>query len=84
MASAREAHGISERRRFGYRRLGLLLRREGVVMNHKRLRRLYCEERLQVRRRGGPQAGDRDALPDRFATSGEPALVAGLCLRRAG
>jgi putative transposase len=30
-----------------------LLRREGVLMNHKRLRRLYREERLQVRRRGG-------------------------------
>ena len=43
-----------ERRRFGYRRLGLLLSREGVVMNHKKLRRrLYAEERLQVRRRGG-------------------------------
>ncbi len=42
-----------ERRRFGYRRLGLLLRREGLVMNHKKLRRLYGEERLQVRRRGG-------------------------------
>jgi putative transposase len=41
-----------ERRRFGYRRLGLLLRREGVHMNHKKLRRLYREERLQVRRRG--------------------------------
>ena len=43
----------SERRRFGYRRLGLLLRREGVTVNHKKLRRLYREERLQVRRRGG-------------------------------
>lgn len=42
-----------ERRRFGYRRLGLLLRREGVLLNHKKLRRLYREERLQVRRRGG-------------------------------
>jgi putative transposase len=42
-----------ERRRFGYRRLGVLLRREGVVMNHKKLRRLYREERLQVRRRSG-------------------------------
>ena len=42
-----------ERRRFGYRRLGLLLAREGVRMNHKKLRRLYAEERLQVRRRGG-------------------------------
>jgi len=41
------------RRRFGYRRLQLMLRREGVRMNHKKLRRLYREERLQVRRRGG-------------------------------
>jgi len=41
------------RRRFGYRRLHVLLRREGVHMNHKKLRRLYAEERLQVRRRGG-------------------------------
>ena len=42
-----------ERRRFGYRRLGLLLAREGLRTNHKKLRRLYREERLQVRRRGG-------------------------------
>jgi putative transposase len=42
-----------ERRRFGYRRLGLLLAREGLQLNHKKLRRLYAEERLQVRRRGG-------------------------------
>ena len=41
------------RRRFGYRRLHILLRREGIIMNHKKLRRLYREERLQVRRRGG-------------------------------
>jgi putative transposase len=41
------------RRRFGYRRLQILLRREGTHMNHKKLRRLYGEERLQVRRRGG-------------------------------
>jgi putative transposase len=43
----------AERRRFGYRRLGLLLKREGLMLNHKKLRRLYAEERLQVRRRGG-------------------------------
>jgi putative transposase len=42
-----------ERRRFGYRRLGWLLTREGHSMNHKRLYRLYREERLMVRRRGG-------------------------------
>jgi putative transposase len=41
------------RRRFGYRRLHILLRREGITLNHKKLRRLYAEERLQVRRRGG-------------------------------
>jgi putative transposase len=43
----------AERRRFRYRRVGLLLAREGVRLNHKKLRRLYTEGRLQVRRRGG-------------------------------
>ncbi len=43
----------AERRRFGYRRLHILLNREGIRLNHKKLRRLYREERLQVRRRGG-------------------------------
>ena len=42
-----------ERRRFGYRRLHVLLRREGFTVNHKRLFRLYREERLMVRRRRG-------------------------------
>jgi len=43
----------AERRRFGYRRLHILLRREGVEMNWKKLYRLYREERLTVRKRGG-------------------------------
>jgi putative transposase len=43
----------SQRRRFGYRRLGLLLARQGVRINHKKLYRLYREERLLVRKRGG-------------------------------
>jgi putative transposase len=42
-----------ERRRFGYRRLHVLLRREGHAINRKRVQRLYREERLTVRRRGG-------------------------------
>jgi putative transposase len=42
-----------QRRRFGYRRLHILLRREGIELNHKKLFRLYREERLTVRRRGG-------------------------------
>ena len=41
----------AQRRRFGYRRLHVLLTREGCHMNHKRFRRLYREEKLQVRRR---------------------------------
>jgi hypothetical protein len=43
-----------ERRRFGYRRLHVLLRRERFKVNHKRLFRFYREERLMVRRRGEP------------------------------
>jgi putative transposase len=43
----------AERRRFGYRRLGYLLAREGLKPNHKKLLRIYREERLKVRRRGG-------------------------------
>ncbi|HUD29503.1 MAG TPA: IS3 family transposase [Novosphingobium sp.] len=40
-----------QRRRFGYRRLHILLRREGVVINRKKTQRLYSEEKLAVRRR---------------------------------
>ena len=43
----------AERRRFGYRRLHVLLRREGQAVNRKRVQRIYREERLTVRRRGG-------------------------------
>lgn len=50
---ARRRELAAVRRRFGYRRLLILLRREGTLVNHKKLRRLYREERLQVRRRGG-------------------------------
>jgi len=39
------------RRRFGYRRLHILLKREGVEVNWKKLYRLYREERFTVRKR---------------------------------
>jgi putative transposase len=39
------------RRRFGYRRIHDLLRREGVHANHKRVYRLYSEAKLSVRKR---------------------------------
>ncbi len=41
------------RRRFGYRRLQVLLRREGFMVNHKRVYRLYIEEKLGLRRKRG-------------------------------
>ena len=40
-----------ERTRFGYKRLHVLLRREGVQVNHKRVYRLYRREGLMVKRR---------------------------------
>ena len=40
-----------QRRRFGYRRIHVLLRREGQAVNVKRVHRLYCQERLQVKQR---------------------------------
>ncbi len=43
----------SQRRRFGYRRLGLMLERQGIKLSPKKLYRLYKEERLTVRKRGG-------------------------------
>lgn len=54
-----------ERRRFGYRRLHVLLHREGYVVNHKRLFRIYREERLMVRKRGGRKRalGTRAPMP---------------------
>lgn len=43
----------AERRRFGYRRIHVMLRRQGWQVNHKKIMRLYREEKLQVRKRGG-------------------------------
>jgi putative transposase len=40
-----------QRRRFGYRRLHVLLRSEGWTMNRKKTQRIYREEGLAVRRR---------------------------------
>jgi putative transposase len=52
------------RRRFGYRRIHDLLRREGVRANHKKVYRLYREAALSVRKRRRRKAVmlDRQAL----------------------
>jgi len=49
--SARIVELAQERRRFGYRRIHALLRREGVEVNHKRVYRLYRAAELAVKRR---------------------------------
>ena len=49
-ARIRELAG--ERPRWGYRRIHVLLRREGWLVNRKRIHRLYREEGLAVRRKG--------------------------------
>ena len=52
-----------ERRRFGYRRLQVLLGREGWRVNHKRVYRLYREEGLAVRRRKGRRRASGVRVP---------------------
>ena len=55
----------AERRRFGYRRLAIFLRREGFTCNIKKIRRIYKEENLMVKRRKGRKKaiGTREPLP---------------------
>jgi putative transposase len=52
-----------ERRRFGYRRLTVLLRREGWGVNPKRVYRLYRAEGLAVRRRKRKRIGAVERQP---------------------
>ena len=60
----------AERRRFGYRRLGYLLAREGITPNHKKL--------LRVRRRGGRKRGKLGVVCDPLGEAGcEPGVEVG-------
>ncbi len=53
-----------QRKRFGYRRILILLKNEGLKVNHKRVYRLYKESGLKVLKRGGRKRalGSRLAL----------------------
>jgi putative transposase len=53
----------AEHRRYGYRRLTVLRRREGQAMNHKRIYRLYREEGLSVTRRKRKRIGAVERRP---------------------
>ena len=54
-----------ERKRFGSPRLHIMLKREGLVINHKRTERIYSEEGLALRkkRRRKGAAGVRETIP---------------------
>ena len=52
-----------EQRRFGYRRLHVLLRAEGHVLNRKKTQRLYREEGLTVRKRKGRKRATGSRAP---------------------
>ena len=53
-----------ERKRWGYRRLHYLLRREGFLINHKRTERLYRDENLMLRvKRRRKTAADTRVTP---------------------
>jgi len=51
------------RRRFGYRRLHQMLKREGWEVGVKKVRRLYGQEKLQVRRRKGRKKAQGMRVP---------------------
>ncbi len=59
-----EMNKIAEkRRRFGYRRIDVMLERVGMVMNEKKRYRIYREEGLSVRRRRGRKRARGSRIP---------------------
>lgn len=59
----------ANRVRFGYRRLTILLKREGWRVNAKRIYRLYSEEGLTVRTKYRRKAASRSRVPQAVATA---------------
>ena len=55
----------ASRVRFGYRRIHVLLQREGWVVNHKRVYRLYKEEGLHLTRPSRHQRKSLARIPDK-------------------
>lgn len=53
----------AKRPRFGYRRLAVLLRREGYPANHKRIYRLYKQGNLALRRKGRKRLASVSRVP---------------------
>ena len=63
--------------RYGYRRLTVLLRRDGWKVNAKRVYRLYDEENLKVRSVERKKTSRRRRVPQTVSRAVEPMLVGG-------
>ena len=70
-----------ERRRFGYRRLHVMLKREGLAVNHKKLFRHNPRGEALCSTLWRAQAGHRDACPHARAAASQRAVEPRLCLR---
>lgn len=68
-----------EKRRFGYRRIHMMLKREGVAVNHKKVYRLYSACGLKVRKRAGRKKSLRSERKQPKSYKGQPEVVSGLC-----
>ena len=68
----------NQRRRFGYRRLFILLREQGEPSGINRIYRLYREEGLTVRKRKARRQSGRNTHADPGRGQGQCALVARL------
>ena len=55
-------------KRFGYRRLHIMLRREGVCINHKKTYRLYKDAGLALRKRSKKKKYEKRGMPERTVT----------------
>ena len=65
--------------RYGYRRLTILLRREGWAVNAKRVYRLYRQEGLQVRTTKRDQTSRTGACGSARSKLAESAVEYGFC-----
>jgi putative transposase len=74
----------SERRKFGYRRLLQILKREGAAVNLKRTGRVCAEERLQVRQRKGRKRAAGTRAPMAIASHARKGNHEAETLRKTG
>lgn len=54
-------------KRYGYRRVHIMLKREGYQLNHKRVYRLYKEAGLTIKRKGKKRHYEKRGMPERIS-----------------